>query len=126
MLLKNICIGLALMECLALNTAVAQKARFKPNVQLLQAISNDYKVADEQYKLMAKELEPNQFPKTFYSKTGKFETSTSGWWCSGFYPGTLLYLYQQTKDEALLTEANRMLGVLAPEQYNKTTHDWVL
>ena len=49
--------------------------------------------------------------------------SNSGWWCSGFYPGTLLYLYEQTKNSQLLTEAERILKLLSKEQYNKDTHD---
>ncbi|WP_184542263.1 glycoside hydrolase family 88 protein [Mucilaginibacter sp. FT3.2] len=107
----------------SVNVALAQKTTFKQDKQLLQIISNDYKTAADQYKLMAKELEPDKFPKTFYPATGKLETSSSDWWCSGFYPGTLLYLYHQTGDKALLTEADRMLDALAKEQYNKTTHD---
>ncbi|HEY0177228.1 MAG TPA: glycoside hydrolase family 88 protein, partial [Pedobacter sp.] len=63
------------------------------------------------------------FPKTFYPETKKFETSGSGWWCSGFYPGTLLYIYEQTHDQALYTETERILKALEKEQYNKTTHD---
>lgn len=68
-------------------------------------------------------LPQDRFPKTFDNKTGKPETSGSGWWCSGFYPGSLLYLYEETKDKKLYDEAMRMLGLLEKEQYNKTTHD---
>ena len=72
---------------------------------------------------MMKRLKAGRFPKTYYAASDSLETSNSGWWCSGFYPGTLLYLYKETKDEALLTEANRILKVLEKEQYNTTTHD---
>lgn len=108
---------------LMLNVAKAQKPSFKPDKQLLQIISIDYKTADEQYKLMAKGLEPGKFPKTYYPATNKFATSESGWWCSGFYAGTLLNIYKETGDKELLTEANRSMDLLAKEQYNKTTHD---
>jgi hypothetical protein len=103
--------------------ANAQQVRFKTNKKLLQTISSDYKIAVAQYKLMANELDTNKFPKTYYPKTGKFETSGPDWWCSGFYPGTLLYLYHQTGNKVLLAEANRIMKVLANQQYNKTTHD---
>jgi unsaturated chondroitin disaccharide hydrolase len=69
------------------------------------------------------DLPPGKFPKTYHPDTKKLETSNSDWWCSGFYPGTLLFLYQQTKDKTLLNEANRMLDLLQKEQYNKSTHD---
>ncbi|WP_217631511.1 glycoside hydrolase family 88 protein [Pedobacter hartonius] len=96
---------------------------FKPNARLLKTIRTNFSAADAQYKLMMKSLDEGRFPKTFDLKSGKLVTSDSGWWCSGFYPGTLLEIYAQTKDPALLTEANRMLGLLAKEQYNTSTHD---
>lgn len=96
---------------------------FKQNDKLLKTISASYQAGASQYKLMMKSLEGDRFPKTFDPKTGKLVTSDSGWWCSGFYPGTLLDLYEKTKDPALQTEANRMLGLLSKEQYNKSTHD---
>jgi len=70
-----------------------------------------------------KNLPPDRFPKTFDEKTGQLETSGSDWWCSGFYPGTLLLLYKQTKDETLHKEALRMLDLLEKEKNNTHTHD---
>lgn len=72
---------------------------------------------------MMKNLPPERFPKTYHPTTDKFETSSSSWWCSGFYPGTLLYLYEQTKDQTLYDEALRMMKVLEKEKNNKGTHD---
>ena len=110
-------IGLMLF-CISVNAQ-----RYKTSGQLLKTIDERYITAEAQYKVMMKQLGPTQFPKSFDAKSGKSDNSDSGWWCSGFYPGTLLNLYEETKDRSLLTEANRILGVLAKEQYNKTTHD---
>jgi hypothetical protein len=103
----------------------AQETKYKPDKELLSVIAADYATAGEQYKYMMKELAPDsaRFPKTYYAAINKLETSGSGWWCSGFYPGTLLNIYRETGDASLLTEANRALGLLAKEQYNKSTHD---
>ena len=79
--------------------------------------------AGMQYKVMMHELPAGRFPKTFDSTSGKLVTSGSDWWCSGFYPGALLYLYEQRKDTVLYHEAIRMLGLLQKEQYNTGTHD---
>jgi len=95
----------------------------KPDKTLLQAIEKNIKDAVGQYKLLAKNLPAGSFPKTYFPKTGKYEFSNSEWWCSGFYPGTLLYLYQQTKDAALFTEAKRVLKQLEKEKNNTETHD---
>src|SRR6187551_752081 len=80
--------------------------------ELLQIIDKNFSDASAQYKLMMTKLPANRFPKTYYAQSDSMETSNSGWWCSGFYPGTLLYLYEQAKDQSLLAEAERMLQVL--------------
>jgi len=64
-----------------------------------------------------------KFLKTVFPETGNIEFSNSSWWCSGFYPGTLLFLYQQTKDAVLYNEALRILGPLKKEESNTRTHD---
>jgi hypothetical protein len=80
--------------------------------------------AGEQYLFLKDQLKDSAgFPKTFDKIKQQLETSNSKWWCSGFYPGTLLYLYEATGEKALLDEANRMLGLLEQEQFNTETHD---
>lgn len=115
--------GCLVVSIFAITKTQGQTNTFKADKNLLKVIDKDHKIAASQYKLLAKSLKPGQFPKTWHADTGKLETSDSRWWCSGFYPGTLLYLYHQTKDKALLAEANHIMGVLAKEQFNKTTHD---
>ena len=80
--------------------------------------------AGEQYLILKDQLKDNVgFPKTFDKTKQQLETSNSKWWCSGFYPGTLLYLYEATGEKALLNEANRMQTLLEGEQFNTETHD---
>jgi unsaturated chondroitin disaccharide hydrolase len=102
---------------------IAQQNTFTPQKALLATIQKNFADADAQYKLMAGLIKPDQFPKAFHPKEGTMETSNSSWWCSGFYPGTLLRIYENTHDKALLTEANKKLAVLAKEQFNTNTHD---
>ncbi|MGF7038929.1 glycoside hydrolase family 88 protein [Mucilaginibacter lappiensis] len=115
---------IAFAICLTLFTLSSfAQANFKPEKGLLSTIKKNFKDADAQYKLLAKQIGPEEFPKTYHPNTSKQENSNSGWWCSGFYPGSLLYLYEQNHDQQLLTEANRIMGVLAKEQFNTHTHD---
>lgn len=100
-----------------------KKAAVATDSALLQTIDKSFQLADAQYNVLMKNLPADKFPKTYFPTTGKYEFSGSGWWCSGFYPGTLLYIYEQTKDQAMYNEAMRILEVLKKEQYNKTTHD---
>ncbi|PST83580.1 glucuronyl hydrolase [Pedobacter yulinensis] len=81
-----------------------------------------FKEAAVQYRTLASATPDGRFPKAI-TPGGRLETSGSGWWCSGFYPGTLLYLYEQTKDKWLEAEALRRLKTLEKEQYNTSTHD---
>jgi unsaturated chondroitin disaccharide hydrolase len=99
------------------------QTKHQPDKALLKTIDQNFIDAGAQYKLLAQNLPADKFPKTYFPTTNKYEFSISGWWCSGFYPGTLLFLYQQTKDEALYKEAGRILEVLKKEQFNTTTHD---
>jgi unsaturated chondroitin disaccharide hydrolase len=100
-----------------------EKKNFAANKMLLQTIQKNFKDADAQYKVLVKNLPADSFPKTYYPEEHKYGFSNSSWWCSGFYPGTLLNLYQQTKDEMLHKEALRILEMLNKEQFNKGTHD---
>ncbi|RYZ24526.1 MAG: glucuronyl hydrolase [Chitinophagaceae bacterium] len=76
-----------------------------------------------QYRVLLEKLPAGKLPRNFDPKTGQLATSGPGWWCSGFYPGTLLYLFEATKDSILYAEAMRVLPLLEKEQFNTSTHD---
>lgn len=86
-------------------------------------IDEQVRLAAKQYKLLQQQTPPGLFPRSYDTTTAKLVTSNSDWWCSGFYPGTLLYLYEYTGDETLKQEAIARLSSLEKEQYNKSTHD---
>ena len=111
------------LTTICLISACAQKKHIGNKADLADVARNEFQNAASQYKYLSTQLKPNQFPKAYFPKNDSLATSGSGWWCSGFYPGTLLYLYEQTKDAALKAEADRILKVLEKEQFNKSTHD---
>lgn len=86
-------------------------------------IDQQLRLAASQYKLLMKQLPDPVFPRSYDAATNQLTTSNSGWWCSGFYPGTLLYLYGYTHDETLKQEAIEKLVLLEKEQFNTRTHD---
>ena len=77
--------------------------------------------ATKQIKYLAESVEESDIPTTY--SNGKYVNWGTSWWCSGFYPGTVLYLYEFTRDPDLLSEAKRKLHYLQKEKYNKGTHD---
>ena len=86
-------------------------------------ISRGLDRAAEQAVLMAKELENTEgrLPKSI--KDGKLETSNCYWWCSGFFPGELWYLYEYTQKPELKKYAELYTDRLEKVQYVTTSHD---
>ena len=80
--------------------------------------------AVEQYKYMYSVMDsiPEMLPRSV-DKNGGLETSDSYFWTSGFYPGTLWYLYEYTGDEQLKEMASKMSDRVEIQKYNKDNHD---
>ena len=103
-------------------TAAAQTKKSSP-ADLKILIDSALNRAVRQYSFLGTQLPDGLLPKTYYWGTKKFETSKTNWWTSGFYPGTLHYLYDYSKNESLQKEALRVEQFLQKEQFNKGTHD---
>lgn len=109
---------------LIINVSFAQSISYlKPDKNLLKTIRQNMKDGGAQYHFMMQGLPADKFPKTYHPDTDKPEYSNSDWWCSGFYPGTLINLSEETGDQSLADAALEKMKVLAKEQYNKGTHD---
>ena len=80
--------------------------------------------AVEQYKYMYSVMDSilEMLPRSI-DKNGALETSDSYFWTSGFYPGTLWYLYEYTGDEQLKEMASKMSDRVEIQKYNKDNHD---
>src|SRR3569833_1054573 len=64
-----------------------------------------------------------KMPQSYDEKNKKFIAHDITWWCSGFYPGSLWYIYEQTKDEVIKKEAERALDLITPNQTYTGNHD---
>ena len=110
--------------CLLAFAATAQDhSHLQPKPALLRLIDANLRQGVNQYKVLMGRVPADRLPKTYYANTDKLETSDAGWWTSGFYSGTLFYLYEFSHDTALLHEALRRLKLLESQQFNKGTHD---
>jgi len=87
-------------------------------------IEKGLSVSVKQTKLMAESLwdKKDLLPRTL-DKDGKLITSKSWWWTSGFFPGTLWYLYEMTNDSLLAKYAKEYTSCIEKEKYNKGNHD---
>lgn len=106
------------ITCLLL---VFQTFAQKKHESMVRLIDEQMNFAKEQYKVLAKNVPSDRMPKSL--KDGKVETSDTKWWCSGFFPGSLLYIYEYTGDEEIKAEAERRLKILEKEKHYKGNHD---
>lgn len=57
------------------------------------------------------------------TRDGKIQMSKPEGWISGFFPGTLWYLYENTGDASVRAAAEEMTGRIISQQFNTNTHD---
>lgn len=91
--------------------------------KMSQLITENYALANSQYQYMMKLVPADRMPQSYDEKSNKLISKEITWWCTGFYPGSLLYIYEQTKDETIKAEALRALKVIEPNQTYTGNHD---
>jgi hypothetical protein len=84
-------------------------------------IDENLREAANQYSVLMKNVPEGVMPATFEHDTIKTNKSSS--WVAGFYPGTLLYLYEGTNEKKLYDEALRRIVLMDDQQFNPNTHD---
>jgi len=86
-------------------------------------IRENFMLAAQQYKLLAGNTPTNVMPRNYMAKEGKLVTSNTTWWTSGFFPGSLWYIYEFTKDSAIRAEAERRLAIIEHVKHYTGDHD---
>jgi unsaturated chondroitin disaccharide hydrolase len=91
---------------------------------LKKVIDKSLSFAVEQYSLMYNVMKdkPDQLPRTI-NADGSLKTESSRWWTSGFFPGSLWYLYEYTGKPELKTEAAEITSRVEREKYTTSNHD---
>ena len=90
---------------------------------LLDVINSSLDFAVMQYSGMLESLKnTDELPRTI-NPDGSLKTEGSRSWTSGFFPGSLWYLYEYTGDSKWKKAAHQKTMFLEKEKYNKNTHD---
>ena len=118
--MKKYVIGFVLLFVLA-QMSFGQTASSKNTMSKI--IQDNFAFAAKQYQYLKANTPDSVMPRSYVNATGKSVTSDTKWWCSGFYPGTLWYLYAYTKDENIRKEAEKRLAILEKEKYYTGNHD---
>lgn len=113
--MKKIVVVFTLMTSVIFN-GFAQK---KPLVDVAKA----FDFATKQYtNMLASHPDSTRFPQST-KPNGEPYDRTSDWWCSGFFGGSLWYLYEYTGAANWKAAADRWTRALDKEKYNTRTHD---
>jgi len=115
-LLASVAVALAVSACQNPSTHTNDELQLSPGF-----VDEQLTAAVAQIKVLADSVPANRLPRTFQADTSV--SSNTGWWTSGFYPGSLLYLYEYSGDAELLELANAKLSIIEKEKHNKGTHD---
>lgn len=112
---RLLCVIVALLSVCACHT---------PDKKDMRAIIDEaMQQSAEQYKLMAEYYAEKDtlVPRSY--ENGKQVDSTIWWWCSGFFPGSLWYLYEYTQDVELRNWAEKYTERIEPVKNVKDHHD---
>lgn len=113
------CLTIVLALCSL--SVFAQKKNSKDHFVMKKMIHDNFIFAEKQYQYLEKATPPNEMPRSF--KDNRNVSSDVYWWTSGFYPGSLLYIYEYTKNPLILAEAKKRLTILDTVKYCTATHD---
>src|SRR5690606_35328537 len=115
-LLASVAVALEVSACQNTSTPTNDELQLSPGF-----VDEQLTAAVAQIKVLADSVPANRLPRTFQADTSV--SSNTGWWTSGFYPGSLLYLYEYSGDAELLELAKAKLSIIEKEKHNKGTHD---
>ncbi len=90
---------------------------------MAKLIKKNMELATSQYKLLARLTPKDSMPRSFIAKENRSIASATDWWTSGFFPGSLWYIYEYTKDTAIKAEAERRLAIQEKEKFYTGNHD---
>ncbi|KIO77454.1 glucuronyl hydrolase [Pedobacter lusitanus] len=115
----NLIAGLLL---LAGSASFAQKTETQLQ-NMGQLIDEQFNFAAAQYKVLDKNIPAGLTPQSYDAKKNKLIAYDIKWWCSGFYSGSLWYIYEQTRDAEVKKTAEKALKVIEPNQDYSGNHD---
>lgn len=117
---KNTIFDLVIVTCVLLFTLpVSVTAQTSMDKIVDDALAFSLQQSMGMYETLKKQ--PNLLPRSV--ENGKFVTCKPSNWVSGFFPGTLWYLYENSNDTSVLRVAEDMTSRIEDQQYDTTNHD---
>jgi unsaturated chondroitin disaccharide hydrolase len=90
-----------------------------------EVVEKSFDVISQQAVAMASYLDDKEgrLPRSYVAEKDEIVTSDSKWWCSGFFPGVLWYLYEYSGDSSHRVLAEKYSARVESEKYNTYDHD---
>jgi len=87
-------------------------------------IDNVFTFAEKQYAPLAEQVYKleGKVPRST-DVNGALVTSDISWWTSGFFPGTLWYIYEYSKNSSILNYAQKFSNRIESEMFTTNNHD---
>lgn len=102
--------------CLLMAGAYAQQ-------DMRRLIGENMSLAAGQYKILAAKVPADSMPRYYDPAKNRYVFSNTKWWCSGFFPGSLWLIYEQTRDPEVRRLAEDKLRIQEKEKHYKGNHD---
>ena len=118
--MKRIFVLLALVALTAVSCK--QESMAELTARVFERAAAQVKYMDTCLEPIAATSEEPVLPRSI-NPDGSLWVSNHKWWCSGFYPGTLWYVYEYTGDEAVKALAQKYQAPLEPIRFRKNHHD---
>src|SRR5690606_36569707 len=107
------------LSLLILGFAICVSAQAQRKVNVGREIAS----AQAQYELMLESLpDVTRFPQSI-KEDGSLDTRPSHWWGSGFFGGSLWYIYEYSQDNKWKEAAHKWTMAVEKEKNNTRTHD---
>lgn len=99
------------------------KMKTDNNQSLKLVIDSAFVFAEKQSLLMAAKYknQEGRLPRTYENNSDV--SSDSRWWCSGFFPGSLWYIYENSQNPEILRYAQLYTDRVEREKYTTDNHD---
>jgi rhamnogalacturonyl hydrolase YesR len=86
-------------------------------------VAKEFAFAAQQYEGMLKSHPDITKTPQSTNPDGSPRDMPTSWWCSGFFGGSLWYIFEQTKDRKWKEAADKWTMAIEKEQFNTGTHD---
>jgi len=91
--------------------------------QMKDLIDENFQFAEKQYKFLMQDLPDDLIPHSYDAEKDEKINREISWWTTGFYPGSLWLIYEQTEDPEIRKEADRALEIIEPNKNYTGNHD---